>query len=145
MTPYEFAKLFFNQKEWLLRLYKDGLGITDKTVPKLSPSEKEERYKLYKEGLLTEKEYLRLPPSEVSWRITNLGLKEKQQEELLQILDIAITDAMYTILLGLDGCASVGGVQEEYKLYDEQGNLLASGVGLDGAAYEIFHGNKSGK
>jgi hypothetical protein len=142
MTPHEFAKLLSNHKEWLLGTYKDGLGKTKKQIPKRSPSEKEARYKLYKEGKLTEKEFLNLPPSEVSLRITNLGLEEEQQKELLKILDIAITDTMYTILLGLDGCMNVGGVQENYKLYDEHGNLLTGGE-LESAAYEVFHENDS--
>ncbi|WP_181858425.1 hypothetical protein [Winogradskyella arenosi] len=47
-----------------------------------------------------------------------------------------MTDVFYTILLGLDGCASIGGIQETYELKDENGNQLNGEI--EGYAYEYF-------
>ncbi|MGB0871049.1 MAG: hypothetical protein ACPGSD_15770 [Flavobacteriales bacterium] len=52
------------------------------------------------------------------------------------IMDVALTDVFYTILLGIDGCASIGGVQEDYELKDENGNLLSGDI--EGYAYDYF-------
>jgi hypothetical protein len=78
--------------------------------------------------------------SEVGAKIASLGLSESQQATMKEILDVALTDALYTVLLGLDGEASIGGVQEAYELYDESGNLLTGGE-IEGPAWERFHGD----
>ena len=44
----------------------------------------------------------------------------------------------YTLLLGLDGEASLGNTQITYKLYDENGNLLNECGELEAAAYRYF-------
>jgi len=49
-----------------------------------------------------------------------------------------LTDVFYSILLGLDGAANIGGIQQQYKIYDENNNLISGD--FEGAAYEIFHG-----
>ena len=47
---------------------------------------------------------------------------------------------MYTILLALDGAASLGNeMQQMFGLTDEDGNNLTEGK-LEGHAYEYFHG-----
>ncbi|KWT68142.1 hypothetical protein APV28_3336 [Comamonas testosteroni] len=46
---------------------------------------------------------------------------------------------MYTLLLGLDGAASIGGEQQTYTLHDEDGNLISDGGELEAAAWEAFH------
>jgi hypothetical protein len=51
-----------------------------------------------------------------------------------------LTDSFYTILLGLDGSASIGDSQESLKIYDENNNLISDGGNLEGYAYEYFHG-----
>lgn len=106
MTPKEFVKLFFDEKEDLIKYYFGGKKET-----------------------------------EVSIKIAELNLEKEQLELLKSIINSVITDTMYTILLALDGCASIGGVQEMYKLYDEQGNLLTDAQGLDEVAWKLFHGN----
>lgn len=44
----------------------------------------------------------------------------------------------HTLLLGLDGEASLGNTQITYKLYDENGNLLNECGELEAAAYRYF-------
>ncbi|MCS0082917.1 hypothetical protein NDJ28_10740 [Vibrio alginolyticus] len=51
-------------------------------------------------------------------------------------MDDSLTDALYTILLGLDGCASIGRHQIGYKLQDELGRELTGD--LEELAYEAL-------
>ena len=66
--------------------------------------------------------------SAVAARIDALGLSPAQASGLRRALDLALTDTMYTLLLGLDGGASIGGRQETYSLYAESGERLLSGA-----------------
>jgi hypothetical protein len=76
--------------------------------------------------------------TEVSQLIASLKLNNEQTEILKQILYSVSRDIMYTILLGLDGEASIGRVQEAYKLFDKDGNELTGGD-MEGYAWEYFH------
>jgi hypothetical protein len=75
----------------------------------------------------------------VARRMRALKLDASQRRHLRKILDEAMTDLAYTILLGLDGEASLGGVQQQYRLTDEKGQVLTGGD-LEVAAYHEFHG-----
>ena len=75
--------------------------------------------------------------TEVGLLIKSLNLTGKQNEIMKEVLDTTLTDIFYTILLGLDGCASIGGIQEMYELKDENGNQLSGEI--EGYAYEYFH------
>jgi len=78
----------------------------------------------------------------VATEIAALGLSDEQTKALRTILDGSLTDALYTLLLGLDGAASIGGVQSDYELRAEDGTILTGGV-LEAVAWEQFHGDKS--
>jgi hypothetical protein len=79
--------------------------------------------------------------SEVAAKIQALGLTPIQSEQLREILDSALKDTMYTLLLGLDGAGSIGdGEQQTYTLHDESGNLISECGELEAAAWEAFHG-----
>ena len=78
--------------------------------------------------------------TKVSELIKSLNLTKEQQPVLKEILDKSFTDIFYTILLGLDGSASIGGVQEDYTLHNEDGDELTGGE-ITGFAYEYFHEN----
>jgi hypothetical protein len=77
------------------------------------------------------------PETEVGELIQTLNLTDQQSEILKKVLNNAFTDIFYSILLGLDGCASIGGIQEIYDLKDENGNQLSGEI--EGYAYEYFH------
>lgn len=79
--------------------------------------------------------------SEVAAIIKSLDLDEKQTERLRQVLSGALRDTLYSVLLGLEGEASIGGIQTTYKLLDEENNEL-SGGDIEAFAYEYFHNNK---
>ncbi|AXP83068.1 hypothetical protein CJ739_4010 [Mariniflexile rhizosphaerae] len=84
------------------------------------------------------KEYLsENSETEVGQLIKSLNLTDQQTEIMKKVLDTSFTDIFYTILLGLDGCASIGGIQEMYDLKDEKGNQLNGEI--EGYAYEYFH------
>ncbi len=74
-------------------------------------------------------------------KLQNAGLSEEQIEITKQIVDEALTDALYTVLLGLDGCASIGQHQINYKLFDEESNELSGE--LESIAWEKFHGENT--
>lgn len=68
----------------------------------------------------------------------SMGLSKDQEGLLNKAVDQLLTDTFYGLLLGLDGCASIGGVQQAYKIYDENNNLVSDGGELEVAAYEQF-------
>lgn len=45
----------------------------------------------------------------------------------------------WTILLGLDGEASIGGIQQSYKIVDESGCEISNCGEIEEYAYEYFH------
>jgi len=79
--------------------------------------------------------------SDVSNLISTLHLNSEQTEALGQILNGALRDAFYSILLGLDGEANIGGWQELFKISDQGGNELSGGM-IAVFAWEYFHNNK---
>ena len=102
MTPEDFVKAFYKEKEQLLKLYFDKNQETA-----------------------------------VGVEIQSLKLRFGKKDKLRKILDLALKDALYTILLGLDGATSIGDKQEIYSLHDETGNELTGGD-IQGLAWEYF-------
>ena len=83
------------------------------------------------------------PSSELS-RVNELksgGLTDQQIDLVKKVCDEQLTDALYTILLGLDGCASISQHQISYELKDENSNRLSGNGEIEACAYEAFHGN----
>jgi len=78
----------------------------------------------------------------VSTKIEELHLDDIETEKLKKIISYLLDDTLYSILLGLDGSASIGDSQETFKIYDEEDNLISEGGDLGGHAYEYFHENK---
>jgi hypothetical protein len=74
----------------------------------------------------------------ITW-IAALELPPKKRAALRAILDDALTDAVHTLLLAIDGEASLGGVQMPYSLRDENGRELTGGQ-LEVEAWKRFHG-----
>lgn len=79
--------------------------------------------------------------TEVYELIQSLNLDDKGAERLRQILNGSLRDALYTVLLGLDGEVSIGNKQILYKIFDEDNNELTGGE-IEVAAYEYFYNNK---
>jgi len=82
--------------------------------------------------------------SVVATRVAECARSPEQLSAMRDILDTALTDAFYTILLGLDGCASLGGVQQDYHIRDESGNVICTGDGtIEELAYVSFHEHRN--
>lgn len=83
--------------------------------------------------------YFKEPPTTaVGQQIEALKLSKPQLAALRQILNGALTDMCYALLLGLDGAASIGNLrQQEFQLADAEGDELTGGE-LEAAASEVF-------
>ena len=77
--------------------------------------------------------------SAVAADIASLNLTSEQNEIARRIVNGILTDTLYTVLLGLDGEASIGRTQIAYKLYDEDGNELTGSGLIEACAWEKFH------
>ncbi|MFI8572321.1 hypothetical protein ACIGEO_12470 [Stenotrophomonas bentonitica] len=72
-----------------------------------------------------------------------MDLSPEQTQLLREMLDVFTTDTLYTLLLGLDGSAALGGDQRHYTLLDEDGSVIAEEGDLEAAAYAWFHEDRS--
>ena len=90
-----------------------------------------------KDGLLAA---VRTGQTAAGQRLLALGLDEAQSAELWATLDEVLRAAFYTLLLGLDGAAAIGGVQHAYRLYVEDDTPISACGELEAAAWERFHG-----
>ena len=81
-------------------------------------------------------------PSAVNVKIKEMALDSTQQEQLKDVIDTLLTDVVYSGLLGLDGEHSIGNIQQTYRIYDEDNNLISDCGELEASAYEYFHERK---
>ena len=70
--------------------------------------------------------------------LNRAGLSPEQKCLVEESIRHALTDTYYTILLYLDGCASVGGDQQNYKVIDEKGDVVFGPGDLEAEAWEAF-------
>lgn len=78
--------------------------------------------------------------TEVGRSLQSAALAPEQANLVRRAMESALTDTFYTVLLALDGAASLGPKQQTYTLKDEHGNLICAGDGsLEAAAWEVFH------
>lgn len=75
--------------------------------------------------------------SDIATRIRALALSEQQSAALRAIIDAALRDSMYTLLLALDGAASLGPDQQRFSILDEEGERIEN---LEAEAWRQFHG-----
>jgi hypothetical protein len=109
--------------------WEGARGMTPKQFVACFAREKDELVRLYMDGRDAEGAAL----------VAALELPPAKAAKCRAILDSLLTDAFYTVLLALDGAASLGGKQEAYSVRDEKGHELAGGE-LEGHAWERFHG-----
>lgn len=76
--------------------------------------------------------------SGVGQKIQKLVKNGVCREELKELLNLVLSENYYTLLLALDGEASLGGEQMSYRLYDENGNCLNSCGEIEEAAFKYF-------
>jgi hypothetical protein len=76
---------------------------------------------------------------QASQQVAALNLTSAQTEQLWGLLDTVLTDTMYTLLLGLDGAANIGGVQHTFRLLAECGKVVSTNGELEAEAFAQFH------
>lgn len=101
----------------------------------VTPREFVEEFYLLKQSYLS---LIAQPASQANALLQEMKLSKEQQALLTQLLDTAITDILYTVLLGLDGATQVGAKQVNYTVLDEHGNRICSDGEVEALAYEIF-------
>ena len=79
-------------------------------------------------------------PSAANAKIRALHLDDRQTALLKEAVSLLLTDAYYTLLLGLAGSCPIGDAEQQtYRLYDEADNLLTGNGDLEAAAYAYCH------
>ena len=74
--------------------------------------------------------------------IVELDLPEEKKPILYKLVDAALTDALYRLLLGLDGSMSIGKLtQQPYTITNASGEVISECGDLEAAAYLYFHKN----
>ena len=71
-------------------------------------------------------------------KLRTLNVTVAQREQVIAIVDGVLTDVFYTLLLGLDGSGSIGGIQQTYKVYGEDGELISDCGDIEAEAAEAF-------
>ena len=61
-----------------------------------------------------------------------------QKDDLYELINLVLNETYYTFLLALDGEASLGGTQMNYKIFDEEQNLLNECGEIEEAAFKLF-------
>ena len=103
----------------------------------MSAAEFVRRWKLEKEELMQAFSNA-ASGSATATMIGEMGLTLKQQEQMRRVLESALTDTMYSLLLGLDGAGSIGSVQETFKIEHEDGTVVSSCGELEAEAWRQF-------
>lgn len=71
----------------------------------------------------------------VGEKIKSIEEQGISEEEVRSLVDSVLKEAFYSLLLGLEGEASLGTSQEIYKIYDEEDNLIED---IEGYAFDAF-------
>ncbi len=100
----------------------------------MTPKEFAHEFSLLRKSLLDD--YFNNNKSLNGGLLATMNLTSENKEIAYKVVENAITDALYTALLGLDGCAIIGHEQVVYKLFDNNNNLLAGDGRLEAHAYE---------
>lgn len=72
-------------------------------------------------------------------RLREVGLPPEQLEQFKHAVDVILTDSMYSLLLGLDGAAAVGSIQQPYVISTANGQVISHENGeLEAQAWREF-------
>lgn len=106
----------------------------------ISPEEFVQEFKDLKESLVNGYFSIESDISRIK-RLEDAGFSKEQIELTKSIVYEALTDSLYTVLLGLEGSASISQHQIMYKLFDEDSNELTGEI--ESIAWEKFHGENT--
>jgi len=72
-------------------------------------------------------------------KLREVGLPPEQLKPFKRAVDAILTDSMYSLLLGLDGAAAIGSIQQPYVVSTVNGQVISHGDGeLEAQAWRIF-------
>lgn len=103
--------------------------MTGEEFVKLCFAEKEDILKEY---------FAQNTQTEVGKKIYSLIESGTSRDALYELIALVLNENYYTLLLALDGEASLGGKQVSYKLFDEEKNLLNECGEIEEAAFRYF-------
>ncbi|RQW29768.1 hypothetical protein EHS17_00525 [Rhodobacteraceae bacterium CH30] len=79
----------------------------------------------------------------LAMKASMLSLEKENLDACKPLIKEILSDAFYTLLLGLDGATSIGGTQNSYTIKSESGELSADTPGsLEAAAWKAFHSGR---
>lgn len=76
-----------------------------------------------------------LDQCQVGARLRAMNLPAEQLAEVRALIDGALTDQLYGLLLGLDGAACIGDEQHDFRLLNEAGEAISGSGELEAEAY----------
>lgn len=76
--------------------------------------------------------------TEVGKRINTLIENGSSKEEIYEMIDLVLKETYYTLLLALDGEASLGGKQFNCELLNQDGNVINQIGEIEAEAYRHF-------
>ena len=77
--------------------------------------------------------------SQVANEIRKMILSGVNEKDLYSLINMIMSESYYTLMLGLDGEASLGGKQITYKLYDDNNVLLNECGEIEESVYSFFN------
>jgi hypothetical protein len=88
--------------------------------------------------------YTTTETTSVAIRIASLNLNDKQKEEMKHILDEALTDSFYMVLMALGGACRIGEIQQAYTILDEEGSIVCKSDdgALEASAWTAFQSDR---
>ena len=78
----------------------------------------------------------------IAGHIKGLIVNGADKELLYSIINESMSEILYIMLRAIDGETSLNGIQNKYKLYDEDGNILNECGELGKAAFKYLIENK---
>ena len=76
--------------------------------------------------------------TQVGQMIRELEKNGAPKEKIHALVDAVLNENCYTLLLAIDGEASLGNIQQQYKLLDEEGSELTGSGEIESEAFEQF-------
>lgn len=76
--------------------------------------------------------------TEVGEKIRMLIANGTSRDDLYELIASVLNETYYSLLLALDGEASLGGTQANYKIYDEENELLNECGEIEEVAFKYF-------
>ncbi|WP_271271136.1 hypothetical protein [Aliamphritea hakodatensis] len=68
-------------------------------------------------------------PTYLGFELDRIGLSFEQREKVLDLIQLAVSEATHSLICGIEGSTSLGKSLTRYKLLDAEGNELTGELG----------------